>query len=82
MTAEAGDDEDPWLWFSASFDADQAAAFAAAADQDPDSSEADATAEANDINARLSGWRYRIPAYKHSQLTRRMEDLLQPVTDE
>ncbi|HEY5665468.1 MAG TPA: DUF4340 domain-containing protein [Gammaproteobacteria bacterium] len=89
VTAEAGDDEDAWLSFSASFDADQAAAFAAAADQDSGGGEADATdaaaadtAEASDINARLSGWRYRIPSYKYSQLTRRMEDLLQAVTDE
>ena len=96
VTAESGTDEDAWLSFSASFDADQAAAFAAApADSDQASGGGDAgtvtaavadagesSAEAEAINARLGGWRYRIPAYKYSQLTRRMEDLLQPVSDE
>ena len=32
--------------------------------------------EAEMINARVDGWRYRIPSYQHDQLTRRMEDLL------
>jgi hypothetical protein len=28
------------------------------------------------INARVGGWRYRIPEYQHGQLTRRWADLL------
>lgn len=92
-TAETGDGDNAWLSFDARFDASQAASFAAGPDEVSDSSGAEAidlaaaeTAEssagADDINARLAGWRYRIPSYKYSQLTRRMEDLLQPVTDE
>ena len=33
-------------------------------------------AEAQAINARVSGWRYRIPEYQYSQIGRRIEDLL------
>jgi hypothetical protein len=37
---------------------------------------ADPTARAAAINARVGGWRYRIPEYQHGQLTRRWADLL------
>ena len=37
----------------------------------------DASTEASELNARLDGWRFRIPGYKFQQLTRRMDDLLQ-----
>jgi hypothetical protein len=94
VTAEAAtDDDEPWLSFSAGFDSDQAAAFSAAGTDaqdtaaDPasaatDISRSDVSAEADEINARLSGWRYRVPSYKYSQLTRRMEDLLRAAPDE
>jgi hypothetical protein len=36
----------------------------------------DAVARAEAINARVGGWRYRIPEYQHGQLTRRWADLL------
>lgn len=36
-----------------------------------------AEAEAAAINARVSGWRYRIPSYQSDQMSRRIEDLLQ-----
>lgn len=36
----------------------------------------DPAEQAETINARVSGWEYRIPPYKASQLTRRWEDLL------
>lgn len=36
----------------------------------------DPAEQAGTINARVSGWEYRIPQYKTSQLTRRWEDLL------
>ena len=94
-TAEAaGENEDPWLSFSARFDSDQALAFAAdgtdsdttdtaeAEDTTRRTEESDLRAEADAINARLAGWRYRIPSYQYSQLTRRMEDLLQAEADE
>jgi hypothetical protein len=37
----------------------------------------DALAEAETINARVAGWRYRIAAHQFDQITRRMEDLRQ-----
>jgi hypothetical protein len=47
-------------------------------DTDAESSEpADPAAEAETLNERLGGWRFRIPAYKFDQLTRSMDDLLQ-----
>lgn len=42
--------------------------------------QAAAATEAQTLNERLSGWRYRIPSYKFEQLTRRMDDLLQAET--
>lgn len=43
---------------------------------DPDDEGAAVAAEAEAINARVSGWLYRIPSYKYEQMTRRMDDLL------
>jgi hypothetical protein len=54
-----------------------------AATTESDSQQADQTAtatQAQTLNERLSGWRYRIPSYKFEQLTRRMDDLLQAET--
>ena len=48
-----------------------------AAASEPDSEQAE---EAQTLNDRLNGWRYRIPSYKYEQLTRRMDDLLQAET--
>lgn len=43
----------------------------------------DPAEQAETINARVSGWEYRIPEYKANQLTRRWEDLLaDPETEE
>jgi hypothetical protein len=39
---------------------------------------ADPRAEADTINARVRGWRYRIAGYQYDQMTRRMADLLKP----
>lgn len=36
----------------------------------------DPKAEADGINARVHGWRYRIASYQYDQITRRMSDLL------
>jgi Domain of unknown function (DUF4340) len=85
VQANAADGEDPWLTFTARFDAEQALSFATEPVDDesltdtPDatpSNEADAIAEADAINARLAGWRFRIASYQYSQLTRHMDDLL------
>jgi hypothetical protein len=38
--------------------------------------------EAAEINARLGGWRYRIPSYKYNQMTRRIDDLLQTAEED
>lgn len=39
---------------------------------------ADAQAEAQRLNARLSGWEFEIPEYKYSAIFRSLEDLLKP----
>jgi len=96
VTATVEGDEDPWLAFSADYDAEQALRFATDAVDDvagepagsgaepDDSSELDAQSEAGAIDARLNSWRYRIPSYQYSQMTRRMDDLLRalPESDE
>ena len=87
------EDDEAWLTFTTSFDPELAARFAdvtagdepaaggdAAPPGDGDDA-ADATdpaGEAEMINARTAGWRYRIASYQYDQLTRRMSDLLQP----
>ena len=40
-----------------------------------------AGARADELNARLGPWLYRLPAWKHEQLTRRGADLLVPLVD-
>lgn len=71
---------EPWVNFSARFDADQALAFAEEPVEDDvaDAAPSDDSMieEAADIEARVSGWRYRIPEYQYDQMTRRMDDLL------
>jgi Domain of unknown function (DUF4340) len=85
------EDQD-WLTFAASYDPELAAAFAQLTPAEPPTtagSEAEAAAPpaasppANDpqaemekLNARLSGWRYRVSTYQFGQLTRSMQDLL------
>lgn len=77
----SGADDDRWLRFEARFDVDQSLAFADLAD-DSDAAVASTRSEPDELNARLAGWRYQIPSYQMSQLTRRIEDLLRPQTDE
>ena len=36
----------------------------------------DVAAEAQQLDQRLAGWRYRIASYQFDQMTRRMDDLL------
>ena len=43
--------------------------------------EASAAERAADINARVQGWAYAIPGYKHDTLVKRMEDLLKQPDD-
>lgn len=93
VTARAEADEDPWLGFAARYDAEQALEFAtepvddvagapdAQADASDTAAEADVIEEAEAINARLAGWRYRIPSYQFSQMTRRMDDLLRALPE-
>ena len=59
----------------------EAAEAAEAAEKDEDAG-VDVHAEAEQINARVSGWEYQIPSYLFGQLTRRMEDLLRAVEDD
>jgi hypothetical protein len=69
--------EEPGAAEAAGEPADGAADAGAAADRT-----ADAINEAATLNERLGGWRYRIPAYQYSQMTRRMEDLLRALPSE
>ncbi len=64
-----------WRSLGLAGDADHWVAFAARAETPPDGA---AAAEAEEINRRLGPWLYRLPAWKHEQLTRRLEDLLLP----
>ena len=42
----------------------------------------DVAAEAQELDQRLAGWRYRIARYQHDQMTRRMSDLLRDPPDD
>jgi hypothetical protein len=75
--------DESWITLEASVDAAQAAATppatpadAAAASETPAPAAADPTAEAARINAKVSGWRYKIAGFQYDQMTRRMADLL------
>jgi hypothetical protein len=66
--------ENSWMTFTAGVDAAPAAAAPATDGAAP----ADAAAEAERINARVGGWRYRVATFQYDQLTRRMADLQKP----
>lgn len=68
---------------AASSDPDAAAAADdTGADGKGDAAGPDPQAEADAINARVHGWRYRIASYQYNQMTRRMEDMLKAVDQE
>lgn len=71
-------DDESWLVFSARVDAEFADGPGAddGIDNDAASSADAATSEAETINARAGGWRFRIPSYQYSQIARRMTDML------
>jgi hypothetical protein len=78
LTGSAEEDQN-WITVSASFDSQQAAEFATAQVDEVIAAETDAVApgaEAEAINARVTGWRYRIPEHQFEQLARRQADLL------
>jgi Domain of unknown function (DUF4340) len=56
--------------------ADAPGSATAEADEGAAQPAADPSARADAINARVAGWRYRIPAHLYDQATRRMSDLL------
>jgi hypothetical protein len=64
-----------WRAISLAEGAEHWVAFAARTEPAQDG---DAAAMARDLNERLGPWLYRLPAWKHEQLTRRLEDLLLP----
>jgi hypothetical protein len=76
-----GIERDDTTWISVAAAADPSAVGREPAPAEAEGSDAEPTPsaiqQAQEINARLDGWRYRIPAYKFEQLTRRMADLLQ-----
>jgi hypothetical protein len=55
-----------------------ASAAAAGGEQQP-AAGPDPAAEAQRINERVGGWRYKIASFQYDQMTRRMADLLKPV---
>ena len=54
----------------------------AADDAAEDDDGVDVAAEAQQLDQRLAGWRYRIASYQFDQMTRRMEDLLRDLPEE
>lgn len=42
----------------------------------------DVAAEAQELEQRLAGWRYRIASYQYDQMTRRMDDLLRDLPED
>jgi hypothetical protein len=53
----------------------------AASQPSTEASSEEVRAEAERINRRVMGWRYRIASFQHDQMTRRMSDLLNPAAD-
>jgi len=88
VTGSKRGDED-WISLEASVDSAQAAAAApAAAPAEGAAAEgaaasaapaADPNAEAQRINAKVGGWRYKIAGFQYDQMTRRMTELLKAV---
>jgi hypothetical protein len=74
---EAGDQPEQWIRLQASVyqESDGSAA-------DGSEPAAETGARAEQINSRVGGWAYRIPAYRFDSMTRSMEDLLKPAGDE
>jgi hypothetical protein len=72
--------DEAWVTFAASAAPQPASETSPEEAADPAASAAEETfdpaAEAEAINARVGGWRYRIPEYQYDQLTRRLADLL------
>ena len=74
-------EDENWITIEASADPAQAAAPPAAAPADGAAAAppaADPSAEAERINAKVGGWRYKIASFQYDQMTRRMADLLKP----
>ena len=81
VTGSKRGDED-WISLEASVDSAQAAAPPAAPAEGAAASTppaADPNAEAQRINAKVAGWRYKIAGFQYDQMTRRMADLLKAV---
>ena len=51
-------------------------------DASEDDDGVDVAAEAQELDQRLAGWRYRIASYQFDQMTRRMDDLLRDLPEE
>jgi phage baseplate assembly protein gpV len=73
VSPDAADAEEPG---AAADEASEAATESAPGAAPSDTAAPDPVAAAEAINARVGGWRYRIPEYQHGQLTRRWADLL------
>jgi len=81
MTVQSGDEGDTgqehWLRLNAGV---YTTSVDSVSDREIEDSETYARAE--EINGRVAGWAYRIPAYSYDAMSRHIEDLLQPVEDE
>ena len=71
-------DDAGWILVSASTDAEQAARFSEEQEGDAPAEASPPVNEAAGIEARTGGWAYKIASYQFDQMTRRLEDLLQP----
>ena len=73
-------DDEAWVSFVVGYEPP-----AAPSEEDtgsPAESTVDVQAEAEQLDQRLSGWRYRIATYQFDQMTRRMSDLLRSLPEE
>ncbi|MYJ95469.1 MAG: DUF4340 domain-containing protein [Proteobacteria bacterium] len=74
ITAESVEREDePWVAFRAEYRPPA---------EESEADGADVTAEALDLDQRLSPWRFRIASYQFDQMTRRLDDLLRDLPEE
>lgn len=76
ITVRAWSESDEY-WITLSARADASAALSDQNEPDEQALEQ----QADEINQRVSGWSYRIPSYKHANMTKTLDELLKPVSD-
>lgn len=74
-------DDTTWVAFAVVAVPVEPAADAADGGENQDSSRPSAASQAEELNARLSGWQYQLPDYKKNLLIRRWDDILKDADD-